>query len=171
MTLAPAMIGTEPHVAYVGLGSNLGDPARAVRQALDELDALPGTRRVAHSGLYGSAPVGKLDQPDFVNAAAKLETTLAPQALLDALLAVEARHGRVRRERDGPRTLDLDLLLYDDVVCASGTLVLPHPRLHERAFVLLPLAEIDPCLDIPGKGAVADLARGVGAQRIARIED
>lgn len=165
------MSKTEVHVAYVGVGSNLGDPARSVRAALDELDALPGTRCVARSGLYGSAPVGKLDQPDFVNAVAKLETALAPQALLEALLAIETQHGRVRAERNGPRTLDLDLLLYDDVVCESDALVLPHPRLHERAFVLVPLAEIDPRLNIPSKGAVGDLTRAVGDQRIARIED
>lgn len=171
MTMARPMSGTDHHVAYVGLGGNLGDPVRMVRQAFDALDALPGTRCIARSRLYASAPVGKLDQPDFVNAAAKLHTTLAPQALLEALLGAEARHGRVRGERNGPRTLDLDLLLYDDVVCASDTLVLPHPRLHERAFVLLPLVDIEPRLDIPGKGAVADLARAVGDQRIAPIED
>lgn len=165
------MSATEAHVAYVGLGSNLGDPLRTVRRALEDLDALPGTRCVARSHLYGSAPVGKLDQPDFVNAAAKLHTTLAPQALLAALLGTEAKHGRVRGERNGPRTLDLDLLLYDDVVCASDTLVLPHPRLHERAFVLLPLVDIEPQLNIPGKGALAGLARAVGDQRISRLED
>ncbi len=144
--------------AYIALGSNLGDSATLVREAMAALGRLPGTRLVAASGLYLTPPWGVTEQPPFVNAVAGVETTLAPKALLDALLETERAFGRVRGgERWGPRTLDLDLLLHGDRVLDEDGLTLPHPRLAERAFVLLPLAEIAPTLDIPGKGTVADL--------------
>lgn len=157
--------------AYVGVGSNLDDPAAHVREAMTALDQLPLTRVVRRASLYRSAPVGKLDQPDFINSVAALDTQLAPEPLLDALLAVEARHGRVRGERNAPRTLDLDLLLYGTQRMHDAHLTLPHPRMHERAFVLLPLAEIDPDALIPGHGSVRTLLPQVADQRVVRMED
>ena len=135
--------------AFVGLGSNLQDPVRQVESAFDELDRLPHTRVVKRSSLYRTAPVGHAEQPDFVNAVAQLETALPADRLLDELQAIEARHGRVRSFRNAPRTLDLDLLLYGKLVLSTERLTLPHPRMRERAFVLDPLREIAPDLEIP----------------------
>jgi 2-amino-4-hydroxy-6-hydroxymethyldihydropteridine diphosphokinase len=145
------------HRAFIALGSNLQDPAAQVSSALREIAELPGTRLLRHSSLYRTAPVGYDNQPDFINAAAEVSTTQQPLALLRALLALEARHGRKRPFANAPRVLDLDLLIYDDQVMQTPELTLPHPRLHERGFVLFPLAEIAPDLDIPGKGRVSDL--------------
>jgi 2-amino-4-hydroxy-6-hydroxymethyldihydropteridine diphosphokinase len=143
--------------AYVALGSNLDDPEAQVERGFAALAALPGTLLRARSRRYRTPPWGVVDQPDFVNAVARLETSLAPRTLLDALLAIEARAGRVRGLRYGPRVLDLDLLLYGDCELREAGLTLPHPRLHERAFVLLPLADLAPDLEVPGRGRVADL--------------
>jgi len=148
--------------AYIGLGGNLGDPEATLRSAIDALDHLPQTRRVSASRLYRTPAWGRLDQPAFVNAAAAVATDLAPEALLDALLALERRYGRERieGERWGPRTLDLDVLLFADQVIDTPRLQVPHPHLHERAFALLPLAEIAAELRIPGHGTVqAELAK------------
>ena len=114
--------------------------------------------------------MGKLDQPDFVNAVARLETALPPAELLRELLAIEQRHGRVRDQRDAPRTLDLDLLLYGDAVVQAPGLQVPHPRMHERAFVLLPLDEVSPGLTIPGQGPVSALLRAVAGQDVERLD-
>jgi 2-amino-4-hydroxy-6-hydroxymethyldihydropteridine diphosphokinase len=145
------------HRAFIALGSNLQDPAAQVSSALREIAELPGTRLLRHSSLYRTAPVGYDNQPDFINAAAEVSTTQQPLALLRALLGLEARHGRERPFANAPRVLDLDLLIYDDQVMQTPELTLPHPRLYERGFVLFPLAEIAPDLDIPGKGRVSDL--------------
>lgn len=126
-------------------------------RALDELDQVPGTRVVARSSLYRTAPVGYADQPAFVNAVAQVDTALQPKALLRALLDLEQLHGRRRSVPNAPRTLDLDLLLYGDSVIADAELTLPHPRMHERAFVLAPLAEIAANEVVPGRGRVAEL--------------
>jgi 2-amino-4-hydroxy-6-hydroxymethyldihydropteridine diphosphokinase len=125
---------------------------------------------IACSSLYRTAPVGKLDQPDFVNAVALLATALSPRELLEELLAMEARHGRVRGERNGPRTLDLDVLLWGDRVIYEPGLEVPHARMHERAFVLLPLAEISPGVVIPGRGSVDELAARFGNRSVRRID-
>lgn len=138
--------------AYIGLGSNLGDPAGQLLRAVDELAEQPGIVVSARSSLYRSAPVGFVDQPEFVNAVTLVETTLAPLQLLAILHAIEAAHGRRREFRHGPRSLDLDLLLYGDVTCSADGLVLPHPAAHERAFVLEPLLEVAPDCVIPGHG-------------------
>jgi 2-amino-4-hydroxy-6-hydroxymethyldihydropteridine diphosphokinase len=144
--------------AYIGLGSNLAGPRAQVERALEGLAGLPRSRLLRVSRLYRSAPWGMLDQPEFVNAAAAIETGLSPPALMRALLAIERDAGRDRNgERWGPRILDLDLLLYDALVLAEPCLQLPHPHLHERAFVLLPLAEIAPDLDVPGRGPISAL--------------
>lgn len=144
--------------AYVGLGSNLGDREATLRQALAALGEVPGVRIVAVSSFRETDPVGFLDQPRFLNGAAAVETELSPQELLAALLEVERGLGRIRGgERYGPRTVDLDLLVYGDLALAEDGLELPHPRLHERRFALEPLAELAPGLEIPGKGVVEAL--------------
>jgi 2-amino-4-hydroxy-6-hydroxymethyldihydropteridine diphosphokinase len=135
--------------AYVGLGSNLADPVRQVEAALAELDRVPQTRLIKRSSLYRTKPVGYAAQPDFVNAVAQLETGLAPERLLDELQAIEARHGRERSFPNAPRTLDLDLLLFGKLVVQTERLTVPHPRMRERAFVLEPLREIAPDLELP----------------------
>lgn len=149
--------------AYVGLGSNLGDRAATLRRALELLAAEPGLAVVGVSSFVETEPWGYADQPWFLNAVCALETTLEPRALLERLLDVERRLGRTRGDgpRFGPRTVDLDLLLHGDAVVAEPGLQLPHPRLHERAFVLAPLAELAPELVVPGRGAVSDLLAGV----------
>ena len=145
--------------AYVGLGSNLGDREQALRRALELLAEDPEIDVVAVSSFRETEPWGFADQPPFVNAAAALETSLSSRELLGRLLAVENALGRTRGEgpRYGPRTIDLDLLLYGDEALEEPGLTLPHPRLHERAFVLEPLAELDPALEVPGKGKVQTL--------------
>jgi 2-amino-4-hydroxy-6-hydroxymethyldihydropteridine diphosphokinase len=153
-------------IATLGLGANLDDPAAQVNAAIAELDHLPGTRLVARSSLFASSPVGYVDQPDFINAVAQVETTLAPRALLNALLELEQRHGRVRSFHNAPRTLDLDLLLYGDARFHEDGLTLPHPRMTERAFVLLPLLEIAPHIVIPGLGRAADHLAACVGQRV-----
>ncbi|MEW6676560.1 MAG: 2-amino-4-hydroxy-6-hydroxymethyldihydropteridine diphosphokinase [Pseudomonadota bacterium] len=155
--------------AYVALGANLGDPVTQIHRALDELARLPDTRLLASSSLYQSKPVGFLDQPDYVNAVAALATHLTPRALLDRLLDVETRHGRTRAFKNAPRTLDLDLLLYDGLVMHEPGLTLPHPRMLERAFVMLPLAEIAPDCLIPGQGAARDWLDGLDRDGLTRI--
>ncbi len=142
----------------VGLGANLGDPVAQVEAAIDAL-ATAGFRLLARSALYGSKPWGDAAQPDYVNAVAIYETDLEPEAVLDRLLAEEARQGRSRAvdRRNGPRSIDVDLLLYDELLQATPRLELPHPRIRGRAFVLLPLADIAPDLVIPGLGRVAEL--------------
>ena len=150
--------------AYVALGGNLGDPRQQLLEAMDALAHLPGTRVLRRSRLYRTPPWGVQEQPPFLNAAVVLDTDLAPHDLLDALLAIEQRAGRVRAERNGPRTLDLDLLHMDGVQLDDERLTLPHPRIAERAFVLLPLNDIAPDLLLPGQGRVAGLLAAADTQ-------
>ncbi len=159
-----------PTVAFLALGSNLDGPREQVARGMSEIAALPETQLLKRSSLYRTAPVGFLDQPDFINAVVMVETALAPHALLDGLLDIERRHGRLRDFPGAPRTLDLDVLLYADVVLHEPGLTLPHPRMHERAFVLRPLAEIAPEAVIPGQGRVADLLRECPDQRLERLD-
>jgi len=147
--------------AAIALGSNLDDPVGQVEQALRELDGLPGTSVLARSKLHRTKPVGYANQPDFVNACALVETQMAPRALLDALLDIERAHGRVREIPNGPRTLDLDIVLYGDRVIDEPGLRVPHPRAHERAFVLEPLVEAWPDAVIPGHGRARDCLAGL----------
>lgn len=130
------------HKAYVALGSNLEDPHQQVLTAMEAIDALPGCSVTKRSSLYVTQPVGYLDQPDFVNAVVEILTSLDPLELLHALQGIEAAQGRVRAFKNGPRTIDCDLILYEDCVMNTEELVLPHPRMHERDFVLRPLEEI-----------------------------
>jgi 2-amino-4-hydroxy-6-hydroxymethyldihydropteridine diphosphokinase len=157
------------HRAFVGLGANLDDPLTGVDRALHELAGIECTWLKARSSLYRSAPVGHADQPDFINAVAELETCLDPYTLLTRLLDIERAHHRVRTIQNGPRTLDLDLLLYDDAQIATETLTLPHPRMHERAFVLMPLVEIAPEIVVPARGRAADLLVSSDRTGVARI--
>ena len=151
--------------AYIGLGSNLADREGTIEQAVGLLGAEPGIEVVSVSSLRETEPWGRVAQPAFLNGAVALETTLEPRALLGVLLDVERRLGRVRDERWGPRTIDLDLLLYGDVVLDEPGLTVPHPLLHERAFVLEPLQELDPELAVPGRGSVADLLAALAGER------
>lgn len=143
--------------AAIALGSNMDDPEAQVRRAFSEIAALPETSVHGRSSLHRTAPVGFADQPDFINACALVETRLSPRALLDGLLAIEKQHGRVRDIPNGPRTLDLDIILYGDAVIDEPGLKVPHPRAHERAFVLEPLVEVWPDAVIPGKGKASEL--------------
>ncbi|MDA3921410.1 MAG: 2-amino-4-hydroxy-6-hydroxymethyldihydropteridine diphosphokinase [Salinisphaera sp.] len=157
------------HVAWIGLGSNLDGPAAHLSLALRELGQIDGCRRLAVSAFFDTEPVGgPRGQPLFCNACAVLATTLMPLPLLDRLQALEAGHGRVRDVRWGPRTLDLDLLAFDNLSMDSLRLTLPHPRAHERGFVLVPLAELSPALELGVHGRVADCLRCVGGEGVAR---
>jgi 2-amino-4-hydroxy-6-hydroxymethyldihydropteridine diphosphokinase len=153
-------------IAWVGIGANLGDARANVLDAIGRLSRLPGARLVQASSLYRTAPIDSSGD-DYVNAVAALDTELGAHALLQALFAIEQAHGRERPYRNAPRTLDLDLLLYgDDIIDDAPTLIVPHPRMHERAFVLAPLADVAPGLVIPGCGPVAALLAGVGDQGV-----
>jgi len=155
--------------AFIALGSNLADPVSQLSSAFEELSRLPGTQLLARSSLWRSAPVGHLDQPDFVNAVAEVETCLAPESLLAHLLDIERRHGRIREFPNAPRTLDLDLLLYGGRCIDEPGLVVPHPRMHLRAFVLDPLAEIAPGLAHPVLGPLAVWRERITDQPIERL--
>jgi len=156
--------------AYIGLGANLGEPAEQVRAGLHALERLRDTRLAAVSSLYRTAPIGYLDQPDFINAVARLETTLDARALLDALLDIEREHGRVREFANAPRTLDLDLLLYGDETVTETGLTIPHPRMHERAFVMVPLSEIAPDALVSGRGRARDLVKTLDTTAVVKLE-
>lgn len=157
-------------LAYVGLGANLGKPRRQLLAALEELGRIPQTRVTARSSLYRSAPIGYPDQPDYVNAVAKLETGLRPEELFARLQEIERGHGRKRSFRNAPRSLDLDLLLYGGERIDTPALTVPHPRMHERAFVLVPLLELDPGAVIPGRGNATELLRSCATQAVERTE-
>ncbi len=157
-------------LAYIGIGANLGDARANVRDALERLSRLPRATLVASSSLYLSAPIDSSGD-DYINAVAALETDLPAHALLEALQEIELAHGRERPYRNAPRTLDLDLLLYGTATIDDARLQVPHPRMHERAFVLLPLVELAPEIDIPGRGAARAWAgqSTVTAQAITRL--
>lgn len=161
-----------PVPAWVAIGGNQGQVRATLEAAIEAIGALPGTRVLQRSALYRTPAWGRTDQPDFINGVLAVETTLAAPDLLANLLGIERRFGRLRDEdagRWGPRTLDLDLLAYDDQVLELPGLSLPHPRLHERAFVLVPLAEISPGLVVPGRGRVDELLAKVDASGIEAI--
>jgi 2-amino-4-hydroxy-6-hydroxymethyldihydropteridine diphosphokinase len=168
--LAPITHHSSPITAFIALGSNLDDPAAQIRRASGSFAALPETRVARTSSLYRNPPVGYLEQPDFVNAVTMLETRLAPRDLLERLLAIERVHGRTRDFPNAPRRLDLDIALYGDRVIQEPDLIIPHPRLCERAFVLVPLMEIAPDAVVPGRGRVADLVRHVDASALVKLE-
>lgn len=165
-----SLAGPAPRQAFISLGANLGDARATLVAALQQIADLPGTVLSRRSGLYRSAPV-EAQGPDYYNAVAEVHTFLTPEALLRQLQAIEQQHGRDRPYRNAPRTLDLDLLLFEGVVQADTELTLPHPRMHLRAFVLGPLAELSPHLRVPGHGAVRDLLSGVAGQSIESVPE
>ncbi len=158
--------------AFVGLGGNVGDVASTLAEAIWAMDSLPQTSVRNQSGLYRSPPWGRTDQPHFINAVVELQTRMAPIVLLDSLVEIEEKLGRVRNPDDrwGPRRIDLDLLVFGDQSLQSPGLQVPHPRLHERGFVLVPLAEIAPGLEIPGLGRVSDLLAAIDASGVEAID-
>jgi 2-amino-4-hydroxy-6-hydroxymethyldihydropteridine diphosphokinase len=158
------------HTVYIGLGSNLDDPHTHITQALQELDALAACKLISTSPRYQSEAIGP-PQPDYINAVACLQTTLTPLALLDALQALEQSHRRVRLEHWGPRTLDLDILLWDNTIIDSERLQVPHPYLQERSFVVLPLFDIAPHLLLPCQTSLALLASNINRQGIQRSQE
>ncbi|TDJ65421.1 MAG: 2-amino-4-hydroxy-6-hydroxymethyldihydropteridine diphosphokinase [Proteobacteria bacterium] len=156
---------------YVGLGSNLDNPIGQLRTAKSALSMLPRTRLERCSSFYRTVPVGYAEQSDFLNAVCRLSTELDPAMLVEHLLAIEVQHGRVeRKQKWGPRILDLDLLLYDQSVMSTPGVTVPHPRLHERAFVLYPLSELDGNLIVPGRGKVTELLVSCREQKIEKID-
>ena len=155
-------------LAYIGIGANLGDAATNVAQAFAALAALPDTRLVARSDLYRSAPIDA-DGDDYINAVACIETRLAPTALLAALLAIEQMQGRARSYRNAPRPLDLDILLFGALQLQTAALTVPHPRMTQRAFVLIPLLQIAPAIGIPGIGPAQGFVKAVAGQAIVRV--
>ncbi|MGQ5523878.1 2-amino-4-hydroxy-6-hydroxymethyldihydropteridine diphosphokinase [Chitinimonas sp. PSY-7] len=155
--------------AYIGLGANLGDAAGTVQAAMQGLATLPTTRLIATSSLYRSAPVGYLEQPDFINAVAVINTDLTPYTLLDGLLALEELFGRQRSFRNAPRTLDMDLLLYGDAVMHDKRLTVPHPRMRDRSFVLVPLHEIAADLHLPDGSVLAELVASCDRTGLHRL--
>ena len=157
-------------VAYVGMGANVGDPRAQLLAAWDAIGRLPDTLPLARSAFYRTAPIGYENQPDFLNNVGKIDTALEPHALLASLQKIERDLGRTRSFRDAPRTIDLDLLLYGNEAIDSAGLTLPHPRMHERAFVLKPLLELEPDVVIPGRGSATDLLRACAGQRVERTE-
>ena len=159
-----------PVDAVVALGSNLDDPEAHVRRGFADLDRLPDTHVTARSALYRTEPVGYADQPPFVNACARITTRLPARELLDGLLDIERRHGRSRGIPNGPRTLDLDIVLYGDATIAQPGLAVPHPRAHERAFVLAPLVDVWPDAVIPGRGPARQLLERTGCEGVQRLD-
>ncbi|GMG86425.1 2-amino-4-hydroxy-6-hydroxymethyldihydropteridine diphosphokinase [Biformimicrobium ophioploci] len=157
--------------AFIGLGSNLEQPRQQLLSACEAMDRIPHTHLLRRSPLYRSAPVGPEGQPDYVNAVAELETALEPEALLDALQAIEQAHGRVRTLRWGARTLDLDILLYGDGIIDSERLQVPHPRIPERNFVLQPLADLAPDLYLPSGESVQVLLKAAPENALQKLED
>lgn len=155
--------------AWIGLGSNLGRPQEQLESACEMLADVPGTELLRCSSWYRSAPMGPVEQPDYLNGVAELHTLLEPEALLDTLQAIEKAHDREREVRWGPRTLDLDLLLYGSRRIDTPRLTVPHPGIRERNFVLYPLRELEPGLEIPGLGKVDALARQVGDEGLNRL--
>jgi 2-amino-4-hydroxy-6-hydroxymethyldihydropteridine diphosphokinase len=161
-------MNTNGNHAFLALGSNIGDKTANLRAALEAIAALPGTRLIATSSIFHTPPWGKTDQDWFANAALEIETGLGPTALLDAVLAIEIGFGRERRERWGPRVIDIDVLAYGDITLNTPTLTLPHPAMAKRAFVLLPLQEIAPDFKVRGQSIPALLA-GLDQSGIAPI--
>jgi 2-amino-4-hydroxy-6-hydroxymethyldihydropteridine diphosphokinase len=156
--------------AFIGIGSNLSSPRTQVAKAIDSLSAIHGTRLAGLSSLYRSAPFRGMTQPDFINAVAELSTDLDARSLFRELQQIEDSQGRIRAERWGPRVIDLDLLVYGTAIIRDADLTVPHPGIADRNFVLLPLQEIAPDLEIPGLGPVADLAVDTSEPRITRLD-
>ncbi len=155
---------------YIGLGSNLAEPIKQINLAIDALNALPDSAVIKQSSLYSSPPMGPQDQPDYVNAVVLIDTELSPHRLLDGLQSIEQQQGRIRKRHWGERTIDLDILIYDDVVIDDERLHVPHPGIADRSFVLYPLAEIAPSIDIPILGNIRQLLENCPRDGIQLLE-
>lgn len=171
MSFSPSSLPSFRSRVFVALGSNLSNPVWQVQSAFREIDDIPDVALARVSSLYRTIPVGIIDQPPFINAVAMIETTLSPHTLLRHLHGIEESHGRIRGERNGPRTLDLDLLMFNDWQIDDEHLTTPHPRMHTRAFVLVPLLEIDPEVEIPRIGRAADCLAAIDTQGVSRLDD
>ena len=157
-------------IAFIGLGSNLDSPRQQIITAIQSLEEIKSTRVLSSSSLYKSKPLGPQDQDDYINAVVKLETNLEAIDLLDCLQKIENDHGRVRNEHWGPRTLDLDILMYGDEIIENDRLTIPHSEIVNRSFVLIPMAEIDSACVIPGKGLLSDLISGIKQDDLERLK-
>jgi len=155
---------------FIALGSNLGNPKEMVKNGILSIKNIGGVRILSESSLYETPPVGILNQPNFINAVVKIDSNLSPYELLNKLLKIENTAGRIRVNKNGPRTLDLDILLFDNLILNEKKLTIPHPRMHERLFVLLPLKDIDEAIVIPNHGAIIDIINKLVPENIIRIE-
>lgn len=157
------------HNIFIGLGSNLDNPQQKIKDAIFLIKKIKNISIIASSSLYETPPVGFLDQPNFINAVIQISSSINYNNLLIILLDIEHKFGRTRKEKNHPRTLDLDILLFDDLVLESESLIIPHPRMHERLFVLIPLLEISPIIEIPNHGLVKNLISGLPFQTIKKV--
>jgi len=157
------------HNIFIGLGSNLDNPQQKIKDAIYLIDKIDGINITATSSLYETPPVGFLDQPNFINAVVQIFSSINYNELLIKLFDIEHTFGRIRKEKNGPRTLDLDILLFDDLILNSESLIIPHPRMHERLFVLIPLLEISPAIHIPKYGSAKDLISELQIQNIKKV--
>ena len=155
---------------FIALGSNLENPKEQVKQGILSIKSIKGVRILCESYLYETPPVGILDQPNFINAVIKIDSDLSPYELLNKLLKIENLAGRIRIDKNGPRTLDLDILLFDNLILNDKNLIIPHPRMHERLFVLLPLKDIDENVVIPNQGSIKHIIEGIAPENINRIK-
>ena len=155
---------------FIALGSNLGNPKEMVKNGILSIKNIGGVRILSESSLYETPPVGILNQPNFINAVVKIDSNLSPYELLNKLLKIENTAGRIRVNKNGPRTLDLDILLFDNLILNEKKLTIPHPRMHERLFVLMPLKDIDETIVIPNHGAIIDIINKLNPENIIRIE-
>jgi 2-amino-4-hydroxy-6-hydroxymethyldihydropteridine diphosphokinase len=154
---------------FIALGSNLKNPKKQIKNGILSIKKINGVKILKKSHLYETPPVGILDQPNFVNAVIKISSNLNPQELLDKLLNIENIAGRIRDKKNGPRILDLDILLFNDFILDKDSLTIPHPRMHERLFVLIPLKDIDKNIVIPNQGAIKDIINKLAPENINRI--
>ena len=154
---------------YIALGSNLEEPSQQIYKAINLIDAIDELSVIHTSSLYKTKPIGKIDQPDFINAAIEVEGNISPENLHTALQDIETQAGRIRMELNEPRTLDLDILLIDDLIMKTKKLTIPHPRMHQRQFVIVPLFEINQKLDIPGIGSIDDILKSLPDQGVVKI--
>ena len=158
------------HNIFIGLGSNLDNPQQKIKDAICLIKKIDDVNIIATSSLYETPPVGFLDQPNFINAVVQISSSINYNDLLEKLFNIECIFGRVRKEKNGPRTLDLDILLIDDLILESESLIIPHPRMHERLFVLIPLLEISPKIIIPKYGSASSLISKLMIQNIKKVE-
>ena len=158
------------HNIFIGLGSNLDNPKQKIKGAIDLIAEINDINIIATSSLYETPPVGFLDQPNFINAVIQISSSINYNDLLIKLLDIELKFGRIRKEKNGPRTLDLDILLFDDLILKSESLIIPHPRMHERLFVLIPILEISPTIKIPEYGSASELISRLTMQNIKKVE-